>query len=82
MRLLALVLALVLTWYALNPVSVTVLPNGRQTEPPDENRYEAKNAFRATRQPERVEAGARGSSLSPRTEDADELEWPEIIDIV
>lgn len=80
----ALVLALVLTWYVLNPAPGAVRTRGRETEPPDENRCEAKNALRASHQPEGVEAGVRGSSLSPssRARDADELEWPEIIDIV
>jgi hypothetical protein len=84
LRLLALVLTLVLTWYALNPAPGTVRAVARETEPPDENRCEAKTTFRASRQLERIEAGVRGSSLTPpsRAEDADELEWPEIIDIV
>lgn len=84
LRLLALVLALVLTWYALNPAPGTVRTRARETEPPDENRCEAKNALRASRQPEWVEAGVKGSSRSPssRAEDAGELEWPEIIDTV
>lgn len=84
LRLLALVLALLLTWYALNPAPGTVRTRGRETESPDENRCEAKNALRASHQLEWAEAGVRGSSLIPssRAEDADELEWPEIIDIV
>ncbi|MCA1568055.1 MAG: hypothetical protein LC803_20905 [Acidobacteria bacterium] len=84
LRLLALVLALVLTWYALNPAPGTVRADRRETEPPDENRSEAKTAFRASRQPEQVEAGVRGSSFHPpsRAKEVDDLEWPEIIDVV
>lgn len=84
LRLLALVLAIVLTWYALNPAPGTVRSDRRETEPPDENRCEAKTAFRASRQPEWMKAGVRSTSLKPpsRAEELDELEWPEIIDIV
>jgi len=84
LRLLALVLAFVLTWYALNPAPGAVRTDVRETEPPDENRCEAKTALRASHRPEWAETGVRGSSLNPpsRKEDMDELEWPEIIDIV
>lgn len=84
LRLLALVLAFVLTWYALNPAPGIVRTRGRETEPPDENRCAAKNALRASQRPEGIEAGVRVPSLNPssRAEDADELEWPEIIDTV
>lgn len=84
LRLLALVLAFVLTWYALNPAPGAVRTDGREADSPDENRCEAKTALRLSRQLERIEAGVRGSSLnSPsRAEDVDELEWPEIIGMV
>jgi len=82
LQLLSLVLALALTWYALNPAPGAVRTDGRETEPPDENRCEAKTAIKASRRPQWVEVGLSGSSLNPRAGDVDELDWPEIIDIV
>jgi hypothetical protein len=84
LRLLALVLALALTWYALNPAPGPVRTDRRETEPPDENRCEAKSAFPASRHKEWMEARVRESSvnLSTCTDEVGELEWPEIIDIV
>jgi hypothetical protein len=84
LRLLAFVLALALTWYALNPAPGPVRTDRRETEPPDENRREAKSAFPASRHQEWMEASVRVSSvnLSTGTDEAGELEWPEIIDIV
>ena len=85
LRLLAFVLTCALTWYALNPAPGFVRTDGRETEPPDENRREAKSVLGASRHPEWVEAGVRGSSVvnpSSCTDEAGELEWPEIIDNV
>lgn len=85
MRLLAFVLAFALTWYALNPAPGSVRTDGRETEPPDENRREAKNASGVSRRPEWMKAVVRGSSVvnpSAGTDEVGELEWPEIIDNV
>jgi hypothetical protein len=83
MRLLAFVLACALTWYALNPAPGSVRPDGRETEPPDENRREAKIGMRASYEPEWMESEAkRPSVVNPTscTDEVGELEWPEIID--
>jgi hypothetical protein len=83
LRLLVFVLAFALTWYALNPAPVPVQTGARETEPPDENRREAKSGMRASCDLEWVEAEVKRSSVvkpSSRTDEAGELEWPEIID--
>jgi hypothetical protein len=88
LRLLALVLALALTWYALNPAPGPMhmgRTDGRETEPPDENRREAESALRASLRAECIKDGVGGSSVvNPIscTDEVGELEWPEIIDNV
>lgn len=82
LRLLAFVLAFALTWYALNPAPGSVRSDGQETEPPDENRREAKSGLGASRHPEWMEAEVRGSFVNPSagtTGEVGELEWPEII---
>lgn len=83
MQLLALVLALALTWYALNPAPGPAWTDRPDAEPPDENRREARNAFGAHRHPAWSEFGVGRLPVSPpsRAEEAWELEWPEVIDI-
>jgi hypothetical protein len=83
LRLLGLVLALALTWYALNPAPSPVRAEKRETDPHDEGRLEANIAFQSNYHTARSEAGVNVWSVkpTPRTEEsADDLEWPEIIE--
>lgn len=83
MQLLALVLALALTWYALNPAPGPMRGDTRETEPPDENRREAKTAGGEKVYTARSGTGVRVWSVNPSShaEEVDQLEWPEVIDI-
>ena len=83
LRLLALVLALALTWYALNPAPGPVHQVTRDEGRPDENRREVKPAFGASHPLARVEAGVGWASVNspPDAGEWGELEWPEIIDL-
>ena len=83
LRLLALVLALALTWYALNPAPIPACQVRRDEGERDENRREVKPAFEASRRLARTEAGVGELPVNLRADAAEsgELEWPEIIDI-
>lgn len=82
LHLLALVLALALLWYSINPAPSPVKRYKPEEEPPDQKRRElepqlqradnlaaAFNAF---------EMGGRGRSATD--EDEDDFEWPEFIE--
>jgi hypothetical protein len=81
--LLALVLALALTWYAMNPAPSPWKNDVRDTDAPDENRREVKPAFVSYGQSARMDAGVGGWPVNSPVcaDEAGELEWPEIIDI-
>ncbi|HEV2763995.1 MAG TPA: hypothetical protein VGV38_13515 [Pyrinomonadaceae bacterium] len=80
LRLLALVLALALTWYALNPAPGPVRRGPRAgDEPPEGERREAKPFEGGA--VVGVSVGETRASASPVEWDADELEWPELIDV-
>ncbi|HWT03728.1 MAG TPA: hypothetical protein VN256_25995 [Pyrinomonadaceae bacterium] len=81
LRLLALVLALALVWYSLNPAPRPIIRKKREAEPPDEKKRNVEPrsmpatlplAFRPT-------GGAIEPSPAP-DEDEDDFEWPEFID--
>jgi hypothetical protein len=79
--LLALVLALALTWYALNPAPGPLYRVGRGEEHPDEERREEKSPSRAGH-----DLGGKGafmmeSVVESVVEDVEDLEWPELIDV-
>lgn len=84
LRLLALVLALALTWYAMNPAPGPVRRVKRDEEQPDEERREADSpqgighwsAQTAFDAPRTVPAPAE-----PGLRDVDELEWPDVINL-
>jgi hypothetical protein len=85
LRLLALVLAFALTWYALNPAPGPPRTDGRETDTPDEHRAEARNAIEANYHPALMEGGVGELSVvatSRAGEATDELEWPEVIDLL
>jgi hypothetical protein len=83
LRLLALVLALALTWYAVNPAPGPVrwVGKGGEDEPP-ENRREAESASASSLDPTRRVMGMTRAAAS-RPADAEggagELDWPEFI---
>jgi hypothetical protein len=81
LRLLALVLALALVWYSLDPAPAPVIRRKRDDELPEEKKREVDprrmlailpGAFRPI-----VEISERLPSLD---EDEDDFEWPEFID--
>jgi hypothetical protein len=84
LRLLALVLALALTWYAVNPAPGPARRVKRDEETPDEERRVRKSPARAGYELGPTEANAiMSASHSPsETElNIEDLEWPEVIDI-
>lgn len=80
LKLLALVLALALTWYALNPAPGPARPRVRRGKEPDGERREGKSP--AGRVPSPV-FGAAGLAFVPPSsrEEPEELEWPEYISL-
>ena len=86
LRLLALVLALALTWYVLNPV----LPGAservkRDKELPDEKCREAKSRVGGSYGLELTQSRAMKSATKPFSsgveDDTADLEWPEVIEV-
>ncbi|MDT4953724.1 MAG: hypothetical protein QOJ02_1862 [Acidobacteriota bacterium] len=81
LRLLALVLALALIWYSLNPVSTPIVRRKRDDELPDEKKRNVEphtmpaNLLRAFRPPKET-----AKALPSLNEDEDDFEWPEFID--
>lgn len=79
LQLLALVLALALLWYSINPAPRPVIRMRRESTPPDDERRNRAPQGRPT-----INAfgfkltGSAG--LLPSPSDVDELDWPEIID--
>lgn len=81
LHLLALVLALALVWYSLNPVLTTIIRRKQEPEPPDEK----KRNVEPHHMPGTLSVGfrpirARADRLSAPDEDEDDFEWPEFID--
>jgi hypothetical protein len=81
LRLLAIVLALALIWYSLNPAPTPLLRRKRDDEPPDEKKRKVEPrsmpvtspvAFRPIRE--------MTESMPSLDEDEDDFEWPEFID--
>jgi hypothetical protein len=81
LRLLALVLALALIWYSLNPAPEPVIRKKREAEPPDEKKRNVELrsmpvtllfVFRPT--------GEVVEHFPLSDEDEDDFEWPEYID--
>lgn len=80
LRLLALVLALALIWYSLNPAPATVIRRKREDEPPDEK----KRNVEALNMPATLPAAFRLSALMVEVlpssdQEMDDFEWPEFI---
>ena len=84
LRMLALVLALALTWYAINPAPNSPTPIRRDEGQPDEQRREGKSLSGASCDPVWAPANAKESPLDlslSAVENPDDLEWPEVIDV-
>jgi hypothetical protein len=83
LRLLAIVLALALIWYSLNPAPRVSTRTKREDELPDEKKREAEQRLqRAAIWP--VNFGTMGAGLgaipSPNQDEEDDFDWPEFID--
>ena len=85
LRLLALVLALALTWYAVNPAPGPVRLVKRDEGPPDEQRREAKSRLGMRYALMPVESDEMNSAANPCPPDTqrsiDDLEWSEVIGV-
>lgn len=86
LRLLAVVLALALTWYAINPAPGPARRVRRDDESPDEERREVGSPREANYEQGRVGAELTESATNlfshAAVSDADDdLEWPEVIDV-
>lgn len=84
LKLLALVLALALTWYALNPAPGSITAIKRDEGQPDEKRREAKSPSQLSCEPLWTVGTTTESALDPfssASEKIDALEWPEVIDV-
>jgi hypothetical protein len=80
LRLLALVLALALVWYSLNPVPKPIIRKKRETEPPDEKRRNAELQSMPVTLPVAVtQIREIAEPLSFLEENEDNFEWPEFI---
>jgi len=80
LQLLALVLALALTWYAMNPTARSQCPAKRSEEHPDEKRREEKSPMRIGYNLDVIEAFAMKQAVDPAAvKDIEDLEWPEVI---
>jgi hypothetical protein len=82
LRLLALVLALALLWYSLNPAPSPVSRHKSEEEPPDEKRREMEPQVQGARLMPVVSGTLKlgGDASPPPVEDVDDFEWPEFID--
>ncbi len=78
LRLLALVLALALTWYSLNPAPGSMPRAERDDGQPDEKRHEKRS--RASAGYDLGGAFVLKSAVDPAGDDVEDLEWPEVID--
>lgn len=84
LRLLTLVLAIALTWYAINPAPGSMTGIRRDEGQPDEKRREARSPSQLNGEPVWIGETATKSILDPFSsvvEDTDDLEWPEIINV-
>lgn len=81
LQLLALVLALALVWYSLNPAPRSVIRSRKKAKPPEKKKLNVAPQHVPTTFP--VVFGSTGGaaelSLSP-DEDEDDFTWPEFID--
>lgn len=83
LHMLALVLALALLWYSINPAPSPITRYKPKAEPPDEKRRELEPQLQRAdvshTSSENFRMGRKGTT-SPADEDEDDFEWPEFID--
>ncbi|HUQ31529.1 MAG TPA: hypothetical protein VM095_05380 [Pyrinomonadaceae bacterium] len=80
LRLLALVLALALVWYSLNPVPTPFIRLKRDDELPDEKKREVETySMPATLPLVFTPLGKTEEHLLSADDDEDDFEWPEFI---
>ena len=80
LQLLALLLALALLWYSLNPAPSPVIHKRRKAEPPDGKKRNVAPQSMPAISPVGFRPMGGTELLPPADEDVDELEWPEFID--
>jgi hypothetical protein len=81
LQLLALVLALAIIWYSLNPAPISITHSKRKDVPPDEKKRNVEaQSMPATWSLALMPSGESFKPLPPPSEDEDEFEWPEFID--
>jgi hypothetical protein len=82
LQLLALVLALLLVWYTVNPAPGPVIRQMLQDDAPDEKKREAEPQLQRGAILTGIigRVGAEFEDLSSPVEDVDDFEWPEFID--
>jgi hypothetical protein len=78
LRLLALVLALLLVWYGLNPAPRPVIRKKLKEELPDEKKRNVEPRSMPATLP--VAFRPMAGSAPPADDDEDDFEWPEFID--
>jgi len=81
LRLLALVLALALVWYSLNPAPRPIIRKKREAEPPDEKKRNVEPRSMPATLP--IVFKPTGETIEPLLtpgKDEDDFEWPEFID--
>ena len=81
LRLMALVLALALTWYTMNPAPGSINGIKRDGEQPDEKHRDKKSPAPVRYVSGETETVASKSTVNPSMENIEDLEWPEVIDI-
>jgi hypothetical protein len=81
--LLALVLALALTWYALNPAPAPVRRRKHEGERPDEERIDdrVKASVSYSAAGSRARPSLSYAAASVEEDDDEPLDWPEIINV-
>jgi hypothetical protein len=81
LRLLALVLALAIVWYSLNPTPRPVIRKKREVEPPDEKKRNVEPQSMPALLPIAFRPTGVAIEQLPTPDDGEEdFEWPEFID--
>jgi hypothetical protein len=78
LQLLALVLALAILWYSLNPAPRPVIRKKREVEPPDEKKRKVEPRSMSATLPIVLKLAVEMAEPFPLPDD--EFEWPEFID--
>jgi hypothetical protein len=80
LRLLALMLALALTWYAINPAPGPARRVNKNEAPPDQKRHEVKPVVKNIGAWSATAPVMMRPTVHPVAGNIDDLEWPEIIE--